>query len=101
MIGQERRNMAKLVNLKLCGENLPWVDRSEHLRHTLHSDGTMRQDIKEKIAQFLAVVTISFRTAYPHQHLYAIEKYCCSWWGLNSKDTEIVYASWITYAKYK
>ena len=52
-VGQGNRNMTKPVNLKLCGENLPWVDRAEHLGHALHSDGTMRQDIKEKRAQFI------------------------------------------------
>ena len=53
MIGQGRRNLAKPVNLNLCGKELPWVDRAEHLGHALHSDGTMRQDIKEKRTQFI------------------------------------------------
>ena len=107
MIGQGRRNLAKPVNLNLCGKELPWVDRAEHLGHALHSDGTMRQDIKEKRAQFIDTavkIKESFSTAYPPQQIYAIEKYCCSWygsslWDLNSKEVEMVCASWRTCCK--
>ena len=38
MTGHRMRNLAKPVNLKLCGSDLPWVDRAEHLGHALHSD---------------------------------------------------------------
>ena len=104
MIGQGGRNQIKPVNLRLCGENLPWVDRADHLGHALHSDGTMKQDIREKRAQFIDTavkIRETFSTAYPPQQLYAIEKYCCSWygsniWDLNSKETEMACASWRT-----
>ena len=104
MIGKSRGTLLKPINLILCGESLPWVERAEHLGHTLHSDGTMRQDTREKRAQFIdSAVKIreTFSTAYPPQQLYAIEKYCCSWygsniWDLNSKEAEMVCAAWRT-----
>ena len=31
IIGQGGRNQIKPVNLRLCGKNLPWVERADHL----------------------------------------------------------------------
>ena len=39
--------------MNLCGDKLPWVDITGHLGHAVYSDGTMRQDIREKKAQFV------------------------------------------------
>ena len=43
----------KPAPLMLCGLALPWVARAEHLAHALSEDGTMRQDAREKRAQFI------------------------------------------------
>ena len=31
----------------LCGRALAWVQKAEHMGHTLHEDGTMAQDCRE------------------------------------------------------
>ena len=53
MVGQQGKDMQKPIPLILCGKPIPWVERADHLGHTLCSDGTMIQDIKEKRAQFI------------------------------------------------
>ena len=75
MIGKSRVTLPKPINFQLCGEILPWLERAEHLGHTLHSDGTMKQDIREKSAQFIdsaVKMRETFSTAYPPPQLYAI-----------------------------
>ena len=48
VVGHKGTELKKPVPLQLCGKPLPWVERADHLGHTLSSDGTMFQDIKEK-----------------------------------------------------
>ena len=42
---------SNLPPLFLCGEVLPYVDKCEHLGHTLSCDGLMNQDFKEKVTK--------------------------------------------------
>ena len=44
VVGPQGRALLRPVPLVLCGRPLPWVERAEHLGHTLHQDGLMRQD---------------------------------------------------------
>ena len=44
VVGPQVRALLCPVPLVLCGRPLPWVERAEHLGHTLHQDGLMRQD---------------------------------------------------------
>ena len=53
VIGQGGVGLPRPVNLVLCDRALPWVQQADHLGHTLHEDGTMRQDIRQKRAQFI------------------------------------------------
>ena len=39
--------------LELSGRKLPWVERANHLGHTLTSNGKMDQDVEEKLTQFI------------------------------------------------
>ena len=72
--------------LILCGEALPWVDRCEHLGHTLTCDGQMDQDVKEKVTQLVdstVKTRETFRFAHPTEQIEAMEKYCLSIYGSN------------------
>ena len=94
----------KPMPLVLCNKDLPWVETCEHLGHTLSSDGTMKQDIREKRAQFInSAVNIreTFSYAFPEQIVEAVDKYACSFyssnlWDLNSPEAESVFATWRT-----
>ena len=107
VVGPRGSKIPKPTPLKLGDMELPWVERCEHLGHTLHSDGSMRQDCLEKRAQFIqssVKIRETFSFAYPEQQLNAIEKYCCSWygsnlWDLNGDEAKMVYASWRTNCK--
>ena len=107
MVGRKGLSLEKPIPLMLCGKPLPWVERADHLGHTLSSDGTMTQDIKEKRAQFInsaVKVRETFSYSYPEQVIEAVDKYCCSFyssnlWDLNSPEAETVFASWRTNLK--
>ena len=107
IVGEGGAKLAKPLPLVLCNKDLPWVDSCEHLGHTLSTDGTMKQDMKEKRAQFInSAVKIreTFNYSYPEQIVEAVEKYCTSLyssnlWDLNSPEAESVYATWRTNIK--
>ena len=87
--GPRGAGLQKPVPLQLCGQDLPWVARAEHLDHTLSEDGTMRQDAREKRAQFIdchVKTRETFSFAHPVEQLEAVEKYCCSVYGSNLYD---------------
>ena len=75
--------------LVLCGRPLPWVERAEHLGHTLHQDGTMLQDCREKRAQLIdrsVKIREEFGFAHPAEQITAVAKYCSSVYGSNLWD---------------
>ena len=82
----------------------PNVERSDHLSHILHVDGTMTGDCKKKRAQFIdssVKVREAFQFAHPYEQILATEKYCCSFygsnlWDLTSPEAEMVFAAWRT-----
>ena len=90
--------------LLLCGQPLPWVERADHLGHVLHQDGQMRQDCREKRAQFIdssVKLQEAFHFAHPHEHILATEKYCTTLygsnlWDLSSPEAEMVFSAWRT-----
>ena len=104
MVGKGGTMHTKPMPLVLCNKDLPWVETCEHLGHTLSSDGTMKQDIREKRAQFInSAVNIreTFSYAFPEQIVEAVVKYACSFyssnlWDLNSPEAESVFATWRT-----
>ena len=53
VVGPHGHTLTRPVTLLLCGRPLPWVERAEHLGHTIHQDGQMRQDCREKRAQYI------------------------------------------------
>ena len=75
--------------LQLCGWPLPWVERADHLGHTLTQDGSMRQDCREKRAQFVdASVKLreTFSFAHPAEVITATDKCCTTAYGSNLRD---------------
>ena len=70
MVDQGGRNIPKPVNLKLCHNNILWVDIAEYLEHALYSDSIMRQDIGEKCQFIDRAVKISLSAQHTHLNRY-------------------------------
>ena len=95
------------VPLFLCGQTLPWVTRAEHLGQTVHQDGTMQHDCKEKRAQYIdssVKIRETFEFSHPTQQIHAVEKYCTAMygsnlWDLHSPEADMVFSSWKTGVK--
>ena len=93
--------------LVLCGKNLPWVDKSEHLGHLLSYSANMDNDIHRARASFIdsAINTREiFNFAHPVEVIEATEKYSSNFygsnlWDLRSKEAEMLSASWRTSVK--
>ena len=69
----------KPKSLMLCGKELPWVERAEHLGHVFTSNGKMDQDIEERLAQYIDSTTKireNFKFAHPWDQILAMEKHC-------------------------
>lgn len=104
VVGPRGGALPRPAPLVLSGHALPWVERAEHLGHALHEDGTMRQDCKEKRAQFIdssVKIREAFSFAHPCEQILAIEKYCTAMygsnlWKLESAEVQSVIAAWKT-----
>ena len=94
--------------LFLFGKELSWVDRCEHVGHTLTSSGTMVQDCHEKRAGFIDSVVKTrecFKCANPYEVMTATQKYCDSHYSAQLYDLQVeaserLYASWRTCETY-
>ena len=104
MVGLRGAALPRPVPLQLCGSPLPWVERAEHLGHALHQDGSMRQDCREKRAQFIdssSKIREAFSFAHPIEQILAVEKYCTAVYGSNlwhlcGKEAGMVVSAWRT-----
>ena len=104
VVGPRGAALARPLPLELCGRPLPWVERSEHLGHALHQDGTMAQDAKEKRAQFIdssVKIREGFGFAHPAEQITAVQKYCTavygsSLWDLGSPEGDRMVNAWRT-----
>ena len=70
--------------LKLCGEDLPWVQHAVHLGHELHQLCSMEYDVKIKRAQFIETamdIRDTFKFARPQEIVRATQVYACHWYG--------------------
>ena len=94
-------------SLTLCGQELPWVDRAVHLGHVLTTRGTMEQDTREKLAEFIdcsVKLRETFSFAHPSEKIFALDKYSSSaygssLWDLSSSSTARYCAAWNTAIK--
>ena len=104
VVGPRGAALTRPAPLQLCGSPLPWVERAEHLGHSLHQDGTMRQDCREKRAQFIdtsSKIREAFHFAHPIEQILAVEKYCTavygsSLWDLSGKEAGMMMSAWRT-----
>ena len=74
MVGNDT-NARKPVPLRLCGQNLPWVESATHLGHELHQSGSMEHDAKVARARYIdqtVEVRQSFSFASPVEVLHAL-----------------------------
>ena len=74
------------VPLLLCGKELPWVLKSNHLGHLIDVMCDMESDCRSKRAMFIdnaAKTREYFSFAHPLEILSATEKYCSSYYGSN------------------
>ena len=93
----------KLRNLKLCGNELPWVDTGKHLGMRLDSSSDIYQrDILEKRARYIkgnnqlmqefafadCTTKIFINTVYNSHHYGSVL------WDLYSKEANMVYNTW-------
>ena len=93
--------------LTLCGKKLPWVERALHLGHVLTTNGTMEQDGREKLAEFIdntVKVRETFSFAHPVEKITAIEKYCSSaygssLWNMMGPAAKSYFSAWNTMIK--
>ena len=107
VIGPRGSAVPKPVALQLCGQDLPWVARAEHLGHAISEDGTMRRDAVEKRAQFIdcsVKIREALSFAHPAEQLQAVEKYCTSVYGSNlynfkSREFGMICSAWKTCVK--
>ena len=105
--GPKSSHVPKPNHLVLCGTILPWVEKCDHLGHTLSSDGSLDHDAREKRASFIDSTVKTremFGFAHPQEQILAMEKYCISLygstlWRLDSKVVESICATWNTAIK--
>ena len=91
----------------LCGKELPWVDKCDHLGHTLTAAGSMEQDCRSKRSHFIdeaVKIREQFKFAHPSELLRATDTYCTSFYGSNLWDlrgeaANMLYCSWRTNVK--
>ena len=93
--------------LQLDGKDLPWVEKADHLGHTLHQVTTMEKDCQRARARFIDK-TVDLRNqlsfAAPEQILQAIQLLCTDaygsmLWDLSSSGAESFFKSWNTCIK--
>ena len=71
--------MRKPAALKLCGNDLPWVETAVHLGHELHESGHMDHDAVVKRAKFIeqsVEVRNMFEWAAPVDDSVALKTFC-------------------------
>ena len=88
--------------VKLDGENLPWVERADHLGHVLHQSGSLLADGVRARASFMSKASDIRDNLYfadPRQRVQAIQLYCCDGygvmlWNFRSDYAESYFKAW-------
>ena len=89
VVGPRGSALPRPAPLQLCGRPLPWVERADHLGHSLHQDDIMDHDCLEKRAHFIdssVKIRETFYFAHPAEQIAATEKYCTAAYGSNLWD---------------
>ena len=77
-VGHRKSGVPVPAPLILTGKDLPWVDRCDHLGHSLTTDCKFDQDCREKRAAFIdssVKVREMFSLAHPLEIISAVEKH--------------------------
>ena len=96
------RDRSNVLNLKLNGDELPWVNEVKHLGNTLENNNSMQRDMSKKKGQFIGKVNSmlqEFHYVHPKVFMKLINVYTASFpgsnlWDLFSSDSERLYKAW-------
>ena len=88
----------KPAPLMLCDKVLPWVEKCDHLGHSLNVSASMEDDCKIKRAKFIeeaVKIREQFQFAHPLDIISATETYCSNfygnqWWHLRGDAVNII-----------
>ena len=91
----------------LNGKALPWVDRVQHLGHTLHESISMDFDTTRAKTSFMSRANDLRDKLYfchPSSKMKAIELYCCDaygsmLWDLSSRNVDSYFKAWNVQAR--
>ena len=91
----------------LCGRVLPWVERADHLGHTISYTGSQDLDCNAARGSYIGTsneILNMFAFGSAAQKLYAVQTYSCAWygamlWSLYSESANRAYRSWNTTIK--
>ena len=90
-----KRRIETPANIKLNGEDLPWVPEYLHLGHKLHESLSMEADSRRAKASFMGRAD-DLRTelywCHPRQRMLSIHLYCTDNYGTMNWDSQSQYA---------
>ena len=96
---RDRRNISEV---KLNGDNLPWVGEIKHLGNTLECDNSMRRDIAIKRGKLIGKMNSlgqEFHFVKSNVFMKLLNTYCVSFhggalWDIFSNDCTKLYTAW-------
>ena len=102
VFSKKKNELKPAVHIQLNGNALPWVANVKHLGNTLQNDNSMKTDILQKRAKYIAKVNSllqEFHYVTPNiltklVNIYATSFYGSGLWNLDSSECEKVYTSW-------
>ena len=96
------KDRVNVLNLKLNGDDLPWVNEVKHLGNILESNNSMQRDMSIKKGQFIGKINSMLQEFYyvsPKVFMKLVNVYATSFhgsnlWDLFSSDSERLYKAW-------
>ena len=93
------KERVNVLNLKLNGDDLPWVNEVKHLGNILESNNSMQRDMSIKKGQFIGKINSMLQEFYyvsPKVFMKLVNVYATSFhgsnlWDLFSSDSERLY----------
>ena len=103
----KRRNVVYPPPIILDGEELPWVNKVDHLGHILQENLNMEADASRAKTSFMCRANDmrdSLYFAHPEQRIKAIQLYCCDAYGsmlwlLSSRYSDSYFKAWNVQAR--
>ena len=96
------RERLNVLNIKLNGDDLPWVNEVKHLGNILENNNSMKRDTSIKKGQFIGKINSmlqEFHYVSPKVFMKLVNVYTTSFhgsnlWNLFSSDSERLYKAW-------